>query len=172
VSGFGRRRAGGGRPAGAVVALGVGARAAVALAACSLVGLALAGCGSTPLSLIQLRARAGAICTVSERRAAAIRAPRSPARAGAFLVAGIRTLEPEVRQLARLSAPAGTRSLYRGAIASVRAELSTLRGAVASLRAGGAASDVFGALERRLAPLERRADGAWRALGMPACARD
>jgi len=134
-----------------------------------IVAVALVGCGSAPLSLIQLRNRAGAICRAADRRLEVIRPPVAPAGTRSFLAAGLAAMTPEVRRLGRLSAPTEVRDVYQDAVQSMTAEVSALRGAVAALHGGAGSVSTVKALQRRLGPLENQADGAWQALEVPAC---
>ena len=66
-------------------------------AMCAAIGIA--GCGSGSLSAIQLREQATQVCTATDRLAAAIPTPRSPAASGAYLKRGLAVLRPELSEL-------------------------------------------------------------------------
>ena len=130
--------------------------------------MALIGCGGAPLSLIQLRDRAGAICHAADRRLTAIPPPATPAGTRRFLSAGLAAMTPEVQHLRRLSASKDASDVYRDAVQATSAELADVRRAVAALRAGAGPVSTLRGLQAQLAPLENQADGAWQALEVPA----
>lgn len=139
--------------------------AAVLIAAAA----ALGGCGGSDLSPAALRARADPICRQANAREKRIRTPSELAQAKPFLRAGIAALAPELRQLQRLHARGSATSVYRRALNGVAAELRELRESVRALEHGAETVLTVKTLQRRLAPVERDADEAWRSLRIRDC---
>ncbi|MGA2928742.1 MAG: hypothetical protein ABSG43_22685 [Solirubrobacteraceae bacterium] len=139
----------------------------VAAALCA--ALALPGCGSGSLTAAQLRNRATQVCTTADRLTATIPTPATPAASGTFLRRGLAVLEPELAALRVLKAPGDLDQVYATSIDALADKLQALTGAVRGLRAGEDPRGTITSLARRLAPLESKEDGAWRALGIPAC---
>jgi len=131
--------------------------------------LLLAGCGGASLSLIQLRSRASAICTAADRKLQAIPPPGSASNAGRFLSRGIGALAPEVRGLKALQVSGDARGVYTTGVRSVSAEVNALRAAARGLARAESTVSAFNSLQTRLGPLQKQADQAWQALGIPAC---
>jgi hypothetical protein len=129
----------------------------------------VSACGTTTLSVAQLRTQATAICIRAEHRLQAIGAPASQSQAREFLQSGTEALAPEVDQLRSLTGSGDAGKVYAAAVSAVTGELAALRGAVRSLDRGGQTVSVLRSVQERLAPLENQADGAWRALQIPAC---
>lgn len=130
----------------------------------ALVALAVAGCGSSSLSASQLRARATPICKLAARQLSAIPAPALPSGGARFLSQGIAALAPELSRLRALHSTGD-----RDALAATTAELGALRSTLRGLRAGNDPVVAIKTLQQQLSPLEARADGDWRALGVLAC---
>lgn len=130
-----------------------------------LAALALAGCGSSGLSGGQRRAAATRICTLAAQRLRAIALAEAPAAGRRFLIRGIAVLGPEVSQLRAL----GATGLFGEGVTASSAELAALRFTVRGLRAGNDPVVAIKTLQQRLVPLEARANGAWRRLGISAC---
>jgi hypothetical protein len=128
----------------------------------------LTGCGggASPASS-QLRIQATRACGAAERRLQRI----TPGRGGyvAFLKNGIAVLEPEVRRLGSLHPRAEDQAVFDAALAAIRQEITALKGGLSGLERHQDPALTFAALQRRLTPLESRADAAWRALQIPAC---
>jgi hypothetical protein len=127
--------------------------------------LALAGCGSSALTPVQLRTRATSICNAATERTEAIALPEVPSAGERFLSRGIAVLGPELAQLKALRAT-GT---FRDAVTATSAELAALRSSRKGLRAGNDPVVAIKTLQRQLLPLEAKANGAWRRLGISAC---
>jgi hypothetical protein len=140
-------------------------RAAVA----SLVALAVAGCGGSSESAKRLRAQAGRVCTKALDAGALIRPPAVPARTSAFLRHGIGVLRPELAGLQRLRPPGELADEYTAAVDALDRELTILAVTVHDLDRGADPLSAIKTLQRRLAPVEARADAAWRTLDVPAC---
>ncbi|MDQ6836691.1 MAG: hypothetical protein M3016_10950 [Actinomycetota bacterium] len=128
--------------------------------------VAVAACGSGALSLGQLRTQAGRICSVTARRTTRISAPNSPQDGARFISGGIGALAHELAALRGLPADDDH---YQQALRATAKEVTALRFALAGLHAGNDPVVAIKTLEQRLLPLERRADGAWRALRIPTC---
>jgi hypothetical protein len=131
--------------------------------------LLLTACGSSSLSDAQLRTSAGQICTTANRRTARIPSPTQPTDAAAYLTRGLAALTPEVTQLRAMHPPSDLADDYRVAIDAAAAELTALRSAVRGLRTGDDPVVEIKTLQHRLAPLEARADDAWRSVDIGAC---
>lgn len=78
-------------------------------------------------------------------------------------------MTPELTDLRRLHPPRALAPEYEAALSNFANELGALRGAVQRLDGGADPISTTAALQRRLSPIEARADGAWRALDVPAC---
>lgn len=133
------------------------------------VALPLGACGSSSLSDTQLRTTAGQICTAADRRTERIPTPARPADATAYLSRGLATLAPEVTRLQSLHPSTDLAADYRTAVDAAAGELAALRSAVKGLKAGGDPAVEIKTLQHRLAPLEARADDAWRSVEVDAC---
>lgn len=142
-----------------LTAAGAGAALAVAVAAC----------GSSSLSDTQLRSSASQICTTADRSAAQIPSPTRPSEGAAYLNRGLAVLTPELTRLQGLHAPGDLAGDYRTALDAAASELAALRSAVKGLKSGDDPVVEIKSLQRKLAPLEKRADDAWRSAEVDAC---
>jgi hypothetical protein len=131
----------------------------------TLTAAALAGCGSSALSPAQIRTRATHICTATARRTGKIATPTSPDDAVAFLNRGIAAIDREVVALRAMHA-SGT---AKTAVDGTAAELGALRFTLKGLQAENDPVVAIKTLQARLAPIEQRANAAWRSLDIPAC---
>ena len=134
-----------------------------------LAAIAVYGCGSSTLSTVALRSQAARICRRANARENRIPTPRATRQAGAFLARGVTAIAPELAALRRLDAGGTAAVVYRRALAQLDAELRGLQATVAGLKRGGDPVIAVKTLQRQLAPVELKADAAWRALGIPAC---
>jgi hypothetical protein len=140
-------------------------------AAAAVLALVVAGCGaSNSLSATQLRSRATVTCNLARRRTNQIASPTLPVQGARFLSRGIAALTPELATLTTLRPPAALASDYTRALTASDRELRALRSALNGLKAGNDPVVAIRTLQQQLSPLEVRADGAWRALELPACA--
>lgn len=129
----------------------------------------LAGCGSASVSANHLRSGAARACAVAGRRLSRIAVPHDSAGAAAFLRGGIDALGPELTALDRLSPTPQLAAPYRRARSATQRELAALHSTLHTLSAGDDAVVAIKTLQQELAPLERQASAAWRALGVPRC---
>lgn len=137
----------------------------------AVLALGLGGCGATqlkPLSSLQLRQRAGTICSASS---AATNAIPTPGWTGTprFLARGLAALRPELARLRALHPTGAAQASYRLALSSLSAELSAIARARVRLVHGGDSVLTVQRLQRELAPLEATARRAWQVLGIPTC---
>jgi hypothetical protein len=139
------------------------------LAAALVAALLVIGCGSDALSDSQLRSRANRICRLTQRRAARIATPTTPADAAKFLNRGVAALAPQLRALQRLHPSSGLSGDYHGALTVSGQELAALRSAVKGLKTGNDPVVAIKTLQQQLAPLEADNARAWTALELPAC---
>lgn len=135
----------------------------------AVLALAAAGCGSSSLSDTQLRSSASRICTTADQRAGQIPTPSRPAAAAAYLNRGVAVLAPELTKLHGLHPSSDLAGDYRTAVDAAAAELAALRSAVKGLKAGDDPVVAIKTLQHQLAPLEARADNAWRSVDVDAC---
>jgi hypothetical protein len=142
----------------------------MATGAVVIAGLLLAGCGSTPLSVKALISRASVVCDRATLRTDRIPTPTTPAGGKRFLSRGAASLETELTTLRRLRPRASESQSYKTALAATSQIVDELQAAARTLAHGGDPIDTIKALQRRLAPLEVRADNAWNQLDIPACA--
>ncbi len=133
--------------------------------------LTLTGCGASSLSTVQLRNDASKVCVAASARAAQIPLPGSAAAARAFLVHGVAALTPELVGLRRLTAPRGLTGVYAVALTGLERERRALQSTVSDLSGGADPVVAIRTLQAELAPIEGRGNGAWRKLGIPACAQ-
>ncbi|MFZ0042410.1 MAG: hypothetical protein WAK93_13950 [Solirubrobacteraceae bacterium] len=140
------------------------------LAATVAAGLVVSACGSTALSASQLRSFATRSCDQARKRTDEIPTPVTPDGGASFLSRGVAALEPEQKTLASLQPPQTLRTDYNAAVSASGQELAALRLTLARLRGGADPVTSIKDLQRRLTPLERRADTAWHALDVPGCA--
>ena len=134
-----------------------------------LAGTLAAGCGgSSSGPLDQLQAQATRICLQSDQRLRRISG--SPTHSELFLRRGVAVLGRELRALRRLRVSGDASSVYQSALAGFSGELSAIDHTIAALDHQQDAVIAFRALEHRLVPLERQANGAWKTLGISACA--
>ena len=131
--------------------------------------LALCGCGATSLSANQLRSQAARLCTATTRQINRIPTPTSPAGGAQFLRIGLAALTPELQALRTLRPPGDLAHDYSTALTTTARELAALHSTLRVLEGGGDPVILIKALQRRLRPLEARANGAWRALKIDAC---
>ena len=144
---------------------------ATAVLVVALAALLVSGCGSSgALSVQQLRRRATQICDNGRRRTDQIALPTAPTQGTRFIIQGIAALDPPLTRLRRLGAPVEMAGDYRNAIGAFTSELTALRSTLDGLHAGNDPVVAIKTLAQQLAPAEARAAGAWRALGVPACA--
>ncbi|MGI8507047.1 MAG: hypothetical protein ACR2MK_09665 [Solirubrobacteraceae bacterium] len=134
-----------------------------------LLAFVLAGCGNSSLSAGQLRTAARRICAVAQRQTERIPTPTEPSQGAGYLRRGVAALAPEVAALRRLTPPSDLASGYRDALTDTGAEVQALRRALNGLRAGNDPVVAIKTLQQELAPLEPRAEGAWRSLDIAAC---
>lgn len=133
--------------------------------------LAAAGCGgSSSMSTRQLRTDAGRVCTVATERLNAIPTPQVPSEGSSFLRRGIAALRPEIGALATLHPTGEIATDLQRAQAATEQELKVVQSTLKGLTAGNDPIVAFKTLETELAPLEKQAGAAWRALGVTACA--
>ncbi len=144
-------------------------RPLVAVAVGLVLVLALAACGSSSLSDTQLRTSAGGICTAADRVTDQIPAPARPSDGAAYLKRGLAALAPEMTKLRALRAPSDLAAEYAVAVDAGGGEVAAVRSAIKGLKAGGDPVVEIKTLQRHLAPLEKRADGAWRSVDVDAC---
>jgi hypothetical protein len=130
----------------------------------------LAGCGDSSLSATQLHKAAGRICDSAADRADALATPKSPRNGIKYLSGGVAALTPELRALRKLDPPSDLADQYRVAVDATAAEVHELRTAVKGLRSGNDPVVEIKILQRKLAPLEARADSAWHSIDVPNCA--
>jgi hypothetical protein len=128
--------------------------------------LGLAGCGSSVLTTAQMRTQATRICSVATRRTNAIPTPTDPSGGEQFLNRGVAALDRELIHLRALR----TADAFERAVDLTTGELAALRFAVKGLQAGDDPVVTINVLQQQIEPLELRADAAWNALGIPACA--
>jgi hypothetical protein len=133
--------------------------------------LAAAGCGSSSsTSARQLRAGASQACTVANQRLNLIATPQVPSEGAAFVRSGIAALTTEVTTLAALHPSEEMEVAFRRAHTATRQELKALQSSLKGLKAGNDPIVAVKTLQAQLAPLEKQATAAWRALKIPACA--
>lgn len=147
-----------------------GRTATGALAAIALSALLLAGCGATPLSVKALISRASVVCDRATVRTDRIPIPMVGAGGKRFLSRGAASLQIELTTLRRLRPPASVSQSYATALSALARIVAELNSAVRTLAHGGDPIDTLRSLQRRLEPLEVRADNAWNQLEIPACA--
>ena len=138
--------------------------------AAGLAALALAACGSSTASPAQVRSQASAICAHANTRIGRIPTPTNATGALAFLDQGVASLKPEVNQLKRLSVSGDAADVWNDAVSALAQQLAALETTASKIRGGGDPAQAYKSLQRTLAPLETRANGAWQALQIPACA--
>lgn len=127
------------------------------------------GCGSTPLSLTQLRTQATRICLGGSEQTAQIPAPRTPQAGAAFLRRGATVLRPELAQLRTLKPSGQAAADYSSALNAFSRELADVTSAARTYSRQSDPAAALQTLQRHLAPLEVRANHAWRTLQIPAC---
>lgn len=143
---------------------------AALVAAIVLAAIALGSCGGkAALSAPVLRRDASKLCTITKRRTAAIGTPKSVKDAGAFLVRGLAALGPELAALRLLNPPSRAAPTYARALRALAGEITAMQSTVAAIGRGADPIGAFGSLQAALAPLEARADEAFRALDIDAC---
>lgn len=142
-----------------------------ALLSVALATLALAGCGSSgPLSPTQLRTDATRVCAQANQRSDQIATPSSPSGSLPFLQSGISVLRPELTSLRSLKAPSPLSHVYGVSLSAFSRELSDLERTAHGMASGsGDPASAMETLQARLAPLETRADRAWKRLDISAC---
>ena len=133
--------------------------------------LALVGCGDSTLSSAQLRTRASAICAHTATATDRIAVPNTPAQGGRFLRAGLARLRPAAARLGALRPPSQLDDRYARAVQLARQEIALIAAHERAIAHGEDVIDTYRRLERRLAPLLREENAAWRGLHVPACVR-
>jgi hypothetical protein len=133
--------------------------------------LAAAGCGgSSSMSGRQLRADASRVCTVAAKNLNRIPTPQVPSDGAAFLRGGIAALEGELAALSAMHPGGELGGHFRAARTATEQELTVLQSSLKGLKAGNDPIVAVKTLQAQLAPVEKRAGAAWRALGVPECA--
>jgi hypothetical protein len=135
----------------------------------TLAALALGGCGSSSLSNTQLSRDASRICAAANRHTDRIPTPTSTADSATFLARGAAALGPELKGLRALRPPSDLAPVYATALSGSAAELSALRATARQLKRGDDPVSAIRTLQRRLTPMESRADDAWHTLKISAC---
>ncbi len=132
--------------------------------------LAAAGCGgSSSVSARQLRTAAARVCTAATQHLNDIPTPQLPSGGTAFLRRGVSALRPELTALSTMHPTGALGGDYRNALNATEQELKALQSALDGLKAGNDPIVAMKTLQTQLAPLERQASAAWRAVGVPAC---
>lgn len=144
---------------------------APALALALALVLAAAGCGSSSVVSAQaFRTAAASVCAVATQRLNRIPTPQVPSEGAAFLRRGVAALRPELAALSTLH-PGGELGVhFTRARTATAQELGALRSSLKGLKAGNDPIVAIKTLQAQLAPLEKQAAAAWRAVGVPACA--
>jgi hypothetical protein len=133
--------------------------------------LAAAGCGgSSATSAHQLRAQAARVCAVTTQRLNRIPTPQVPSDGAAFLRGGIAALTPELAAFSAMHPGGELGGQFRSARNATEQELRVLQSSLKGLKAGNDPIVALKTLQTQLAPLEKQAGAAWRALGVPDCA--
>jgi hypothetical protein len=136
------------------------------------VALAAAGCGgSADVSARQVRSGAANVCSVAAQQLNAIPIPQVPSQGMSFLRRGIAALAREVTALSSMHPGGAVGVHFRAARTATEQELKVLQSSLKGLKAGNDPIVAIKTLQAQLAPLERQATAAWRALGIPACAK-
>jgi hypothetical protein len=129
--------------------------------------LTLAACGSSK----SLATQANAICAAANKQVRAL--PKSPNTLQGLASSAQRELpigQAEIAKLAALTAPAGERARFGGAISDLREEAHAVREVIADVHAGKThAITVIGA---QLAPVERDLDTKAAALDIGQCTKN
>ena len=130
-----------------------------------------AGCGgSSSMSARALRSDAGRVCAAATQQLNAIPTPQVPSQGASFLRRGIAALRSELAGLSTLR-PRGELAVhFSQARSATEQELKVLQSSLRGLKTGNDPIVAFKTLQTQLAPLEKRAGVAWRAVGVPACA--
>ena len=131
--------------------------------------LLVAGCGAPSPTLTRLRSQATRICEAADRRTEVLSAPAGPTGGAAFLRSGLTVVVPELSELRALRSPSDTAAVYQAAIGDLGREIGAIRQALGAIAQGQDPAIAIRSLQRQLAPLESAQDGAWQALGVPAC---
>ena len=143
-------------------------RVAAALLAAAL----LAGCGSGGglASPVALRRNATDACQDTSTVIPPAAPEPTPKQLAVFLSKGARGLHKELIQLRRLHlAPGEVNDVFSAALRALQGQVSALNQTVAIINRGEDPVLAFKALQQKLGPLEKQADGAWSALQIPAC---
>jgi hypothetical protein len=149
----------------------VSLRRACAPALALALALMLAACGSSSvMSAEAFRTAAARVCTVATQRLNRIPTPQVPSAGAAFLRRGIAALQPELATLSTLQPGGELGAHFARARTATSQELAALRSSLKGLKAGNDPIVAFKTLQTQLAPLEKQAAAAWRAVGVPACA--
>jgi hypothetical protein len=149
----------------------VSARGVCAAALVLVLVVAAAGCGgSSSTGVRQLRTRAARVCMSATERLNRIPTPQVPSEGAAFLRRGIAALGPELAALSAMH-PGGELGVhFDTARKATEQELQVLQSSLKGLRAGNDPIVAVKTLQTQLAPLEKQAGAAWRAVGLPGCA--
>jgi hypothetical protein len=81
----------------------------------------------------------------------------------------VAALTPALPQLRRLHPPADAADVYSAAMAAYAKKLELLRTASRRIAGGDDPVTTIHTLEQRLGPIVSQENGAWDALGIPAC---
>jgi hypothetical protein len=131
--------------------------------------LGLSGCGGGSLSISDLRSDAAKICAAASAQTQRIPTPTSPSGGAAFLARGDTAIAAELKRLQALRPPSDAADAYASALSASAGELRELRATIGQLSRGGDPTTALKTLQRRLAPLEARANAAWQTLEISAC---
>jgi hypothetical protein len=136
------------------------------------VAIALAGCGTATPTTGAFRAGATRVCTRAIAKAGRVPPPATVADTTTFLRRGTAVLRSELAELRALRAPTAQTTAYAAALTADQRELDLLDAVVHDLDLGADPLSAVKTLQRRLSPLEAADAAAWRALDVPACARE
>jgi hypothetical protein len=133
--------------------------------------LAASGCGgSSSMSDRAFRTAAARACTMATQRLNRIPTPQVPSQGASFLRRGSAALRAELAVLSGMHPGGELGTEFGTARDATGQELAVLESSLKGLKAGNDPIVAFKTLQTQLAPLEKRAGAAWRALGVPACA--
>jgi hypothetical protein len=132
--------------------------------------LTVAAAATAATTPAQYRQQATAICKRTSAKLKAVTNPTSPKDAIRYLKEALPIFRTQYNTLRRLAAPATVRFLHLKALAAEKGQLIGIQGLIAALERSKNLQATYLAFQKRLDPLSKAEDAAWKKLHVPACA--
>ena len=132
--------------------------------------LAVAGTAAAATTPAQYRQQATALCKRTSARLDAVKSPTSARDAIRYLKQALPVFRTQYNALVKLVPPAALRFLHTKALVAEKGQLIGIQGLITALEHSKNLQATYQAFQKRLDPLSRAEDAAWKKLRVPACA--